>query len=371
VPAIAPREGFGALLNAPGEAVSIESLALDGPGPDEVQVRIEASGVCHTDLHVKETDGWGYAYPILLGHEGAGVVEDVGDGVDWLALGQRVVLAWRAPCGSCRDCERGAPRLCRSPLRARRRIRRASDGERVSQTLLTGTFAERTIVHGRAAIPVPAALPPERACLIGCAVATGIGAVLNTSPAWPGSSVVVIGCGGVGLAAVQGARIAGAARIVAVDVHEAKLSSARAFGATDTVDASAQSPVDSVRELTGGEGVDFAYDAVGRPETLAQAVAMLGHAGTATLIGIPPRGEAVTLPLEDGRSGLFPTRATVRVSHGGDQLPAEDFPFLARLALEGKLDLAGLVTRVIALEDVESAFADLARGEGIRSVIRF
>jgi len=182
---------------------------------------------------------------------------------------------------------------------------------------------------------------------------------------------VVIGCGGVGLAALQGARIAGAARIIAVDVHEAKLSSARSFGATETVDASAQQPVDAVRELTGGEGADFVYDAVGRPETLSQAAAMLGHAGTATLIGIPPRGEAVTFPLEGGRSGLFPTRATIRVSHGGDQLPAEDFPFLARLALEGTLDLAGMITRVTTLDEVESAFADLAQGEGIRTVIRF
>lgn len=358
----------GVLLNAPGEEARIEELELDGPGPGEVQVRLETSGVCHTDLHVKESGGWGMPFPILLGHEGAGVVEEVGDGIESSRIGERVVLAWRAPCGRCAPCRRGEPRRCRNPLRAKRRLHRKSDGAVVTQTLLCGTFATRTIVHAGAAIPVPSELPAEQACLLGCAVATGVGAVLHTSPAWPGSTVAVIGCGGVGLAAVQGARLAGASRIVAVDVAAQKLAWAHSLGATDVVDASEDDAVAAVRALTEREGVDFAYDAVGRGETLEQAVAMLAVGGTATLIGIPRADATATLVL--GGDGFFMQRGTIRVSHGGDHLPAEDIPQLARYALDGKLDLAAMVTRTISLEDVEQAFDDLRSGTVIRSVIQ-
>lgn len=359
----------GVLLNAPGEDARIEELAVEGPGPGEVQVRLEATGVCHTDLHVKESRGWGMPFPILLGHEGAGVVEAVGDGVEHPAVGERVVLAWRAPCGRCAPCSRGEPRRCRTPLRAKRRLRRKSDDAVITQTLLCGTFATRTIVHAAAAIPVPRELPVEQACLLGCAVATGFGAVIHTSPAWPGSTVAVIGCGGVGLAAVQGARFAQASRIVAIDVAAQKLDRARALGATEVVDASQKDAVEAVRGLTEGEGVDFAYDAVGRGKTLEQAVRMLGLGGTATLIGIPHDHETATLVL-GGDEGFFLRRGTIRVSHGGDHLPAEDIPQLARYALEGKLDLAAMVSRTITLDEVERAFEDLMKGTVIRSVVQ-
>jgi len=359
----------GVLLNAPGEDARIEELEMEGPGPGEVQVRLEATGVCHTDLHVKESRGWGMAFPILLGHEGAGVVEAVGDGVEHPAVGERVVLAWRAPCGRCAPCGRGEPRRCRTPLRAKRRLRRKRDDAVVTQTLLCGTFATRTIVHAAAAIPVPRELPVEQACLLGCAVATGVGAVIHTSPAWPGSTVAVIGCGGVGLAAVQGARFAQAGRIVAIDVAAQKLDRARELGATELVDASEKDAVEAVRGLTEGEGVDFAYDAVGRGETLEQAVRMLGLGGTATLIGIPRDDETATLAL-GGDDGFFLRRGTIRVSHGGDHLPAEDIPQLARYALDGKLDLAAMVSRTITLDEVEQAFEDLRTGTVIRSVVQ-
>lgn len=367
----ASREARGALLNAPGEPLSVDEIELEPPGPGEVQVRLAASGVCHTDLHVKETGGWGMPLPVLLGHEGAGYVEEVGEGVTDLVPGDPVVLAWRAPCGRCPACLRGEPRRCRSPLRAKRRLRRKRDGALVSQALLCGTFATRTIVHGKAAVKMPHELRLEKACLIGCAVATGVGAVLHTSPAWPASRVAVIGCGGVGLSVVQGARLAGAAQIIAVDVTPTKLEWARSFGATDAVHAGEQDPVAAVRELTGGDGVDFAYEAVGRPDCLEQAVRMLAHGGTATLIGVPKPGARVTLDLADAELGLFPNRASLRVSHGGDHLPAEDFPVLARLYLEGKLDLDRMVTREIGLEEVEDAFREMEHGNVIRSVIRF
>jgi S-(hydroxymethyl)mycothiol dehydrogenase len=362
------RTARGALLNAPGEPVAVEELSLDGPGPGEVQVRLSASGVCHTDLHVVETGGWGMPLPVLLGHEGAGVVEELGEGVEGLAPGDRVVLAWRAPCGRCAACLRGDPRRCRTPLRARRRLRRARDGEPITQTLLCGTFVTRTIVHAGAAVKVPAELPSEQACLIGCAVATGVGSVLNTSRPWPGARIAVIGCGAIGLSAVQGARLAEAEQIVAIDVASRKLEWAREFGASDVVDAAGADPVEAVLALTNGEGVDFAYEAVGRPETVEQAVRMLGHAGTATLIGVPKPGARVSFDLA---TELFDKRATIRISHGGDHLPAEDFPLLARLALEGKLDLARMVTRTIALDDVPDALRELEGAEVIRSVVLF
>jgi S-(hydroxymethyl)mycothiol dehydrogenase len=293
----------------------------------------------------------------------------VGDGVEQPAVGERVVLAWRAPCGRCAPCDRGEPRRCRTPLRAKRRLRRKSDDAVVTQALLCGTFATRTIVHAGAAIPVPRELPVEQACLLGCAVATGVGAVVHTSPAWPGSTVAVIGCGGVGLSAVQGARLAQAGRIVAIDVAAQKLERGRELGATEVVDASQTDAVDAVRELTEGEGVDFAYDAVGRGKTLEQAVQMLALGGTATLIGVAHADDTATLAL-GGDEGLFLRRGTIRVSHGGDHLPAEDIPQLARYALEGKLDLAAMVSRTITLGEVEQAFEDLKAGTVIRSVVQ-
>ena len=368
----AVREARGALLNEPGEPVSIEPITLDPPGPGEVQVRVEASGVCHSDLHVKQTNGWVYPFPILLGHEAAGEIEEVGEGVEGLAVGDKVVVAWSVPCGRCPECGRGDTRRCRGQVGAPKRLHRASDGEPLRAMLNTGTFAERTVVHAAQAIKVPDGVPPEQACLIGCGVVTGVGAVLTTTPARAGSNVVVIGCGGVGLSAVQGARIAEAGRIIAIDIDPQKLEWAQQFGATDLVDSTQQDPVAAVRELTDKEGADFVYDIVGRGETLAAAERMLGYNGVATLVGIPGPKQEVTVPLDDGRGGgFFLKRGTITVSFGGDQLPAEDFPRLAQYALDGKLDLAAMVSRTVSLDQVEDAFEEMERGTVIRSVITF
>ena len=326
----------------------VEELELDEPGPREALVRIDASGVCGTDFHVVRT-GFGHPLPVLLGHEGAGVVEAVGDGVEHVRSGDRVVLGWRSPCGSCAWCRRGERHLCRTPPRAGQRIR-LRDRRPVTGTLQLGTLATRTIVAADAVVPVAAELPPEQACLIGCAVATGVCSVLKTAKVWEGARVGVIGCGAVGLSVVQGARIAGAAEIHALDLDERKLEEARRFGATHTGEA---------------ERLDYVFDVVGQPETIALGVRMLGHAGTLVQIGLPQPGAEAAISLER----LFDRRLRILASHGGDHVPADDFPLLTELALSGKLDLAGMVTKRIALDDVEHAFADMEAGEVIRSVV--
>ena len=322
---------------------------VEPPGPEEVLVRLEATGVCHSDLHVAKT-GWAHRLPVLLGHEGAGVVEQVGERVERLAPGDRVVLGWRSPCGRCRWCARGDPRRCRTPPPPGGRLR-TRDGGALTQTLQLGTFATRTVVNQAAAVVLPDGLPPEQACLIGCAVATGVQSVLETARVWAGARVAVIGCGAVGLSAVQGARIAGAAEVYALDLDERKLDAARRFGAT----------------LTGpGERLDFVFDVVGRPETVAQGLEMLGHAGTLVYIGLPQPGAVAELPL----GPFFDRRLRIVVSHGGDHWPERDFAQLADWALQGELDLAGMVTKTVALDEVERAFDDLRAGRVIRSVIR-
>jgi S-(hydroxymethyl)mycothiol dehydrogenase len=337
----------GVVLSAPG-AVALEQIAIDEPGPGEVAVRIEASGVCHTDLHVVEEDGWGHPLPVLLGHEGAGTVEAVGDGVENVAPGDRVVLGWHTACGTCAMCARGQPRHCKQPPAARGRLHRA-DGSVLTPVLRTGTFATRTVVPAVAAVKVPAELPVAEACLLGCAVATGVMSVLETAQVPDGASVAVIGCGAVGLSVVQGARIAGASEIRAIDLDERKQEQAREFGATRT-----------------GEGpVDFAFDVVGRRETFELALRLLRGGGTAVLIGLSPAGEKAELDLP----GFFAKRTIVRTSHGGDHLPHEDFPRLADWALQGKLDLRRMVSNRIALEDAPQALSDLKAGAAVRTVI--
>jgi S-(hydroxymethyl)mycothiol dehydrogenase len=327
----------------------VEELDIDDPGPGEVRVRLEASGVCHSDLHVVQT-GWGHQLPVLLGHEGAGVVEAVGAGVEHVRQGDRVVIGWRSPCGECAWCRRGARHLCRTPPAAANRIR-LGDGREVAGTLRTGTFATRTVVHASALVPVGEALPPEQACLLGCAIATGVCSVLKTAQVWDGARVGVIGCGAVGLSVVQGARIAGAAEIHALDLDERKLEAASRLGATHTGEA---------------KRLDFVFDVVGRPETVALGLRMLGHAGTLVYIGLPQPGSEAALPLE----WFFDRRLRLLVSHGGDHVPADDFPVLERLALDGQLDLAGMVTKTITLDEVERAFEEMEAGDVIRSVIR-
>jgi Zn-dependent alcohol dehydrogenase len=337
----------GVVLSGPG-AFALEEIVVDEPAAGEVAVRIEASGVCHSDLHVVEQDGWGLPFPVLLGHEGAGTVEAVGVDVQGLAPGDRVVLGWHTACGECAPCARGEPRRCKRPPEAAGRLHRA-DGAVLSPVLRTGTYATRTVVPAVAAVKVPSELPFEQACLIGCAVATGVMSVLETAGVPAGASVAVIGCGAVGLSVVQGARIAGASEIRAIDVDERKQEQALRFGATHT-----------------GEGpVDFAFDVVGRRATFELALKLLRGGGTAILIGLSPAGETAQIDLPT----FFSKRVTVRTSHGGDHLPHEDFPRLARWALEGKLDLKAMVTKQIGLEDVPQAFEDMKTGEVIRSVI--
>jgi S-(hydroxymethyl)mycothiol dehydrogenase len=329
---------------------AVEQIDLDEPGAGEATVRIEATGVCHSDLHVVRT-GHNHPLPVLLGHEGAGVVEAVGEGVEHVSPGDAVVIGWRSPCGECRWCRRGAQHLCRTPPMAVGRMH-AQDGTDLIGVFRAGTFATRSVLHGASLVRLPVELPAEQACLIGCAVATGVCSVLKTAEVWDGAGVAVIGCGAVGLSVIQGARIAGASEIHALDLDERKLDAARQFGATHTGDAEARR-------------LDFVFDVVGRPETVAQGLSMLGHAGTLVYIGLPQPGSEATVPLES----TFDRRLRILVSHGGDHVPAEDFPRLAELAIDGRLDLAGMVTKRIALDDVEQAFADMEAGEVIRSVV--
>jgi S-(hydroxymethyl)mycothiol dehydrogenase len=347
------------------DGVALEEVTLDPPGEYEVRVRVIANGLCHTDLHVIETAGWGKRLPVLLGHEGAGVVEELGPGVTTVAEGDRVVIAWRAPCGdSCPACWRGDPRRCSNNLRARRRSHRASDGALLTPTLRCGTLSDAVVVHEACAVKVPEELPIEQACMLACGFSTGAGAALWTSPVHAGASVAVIGCGGVGLAVVQGAKLAGAERIVAVDIAREKLATARALGATDVVDASVLNAVETVRELTGG--VDFAFSAVGAAAAMAQAIRMCGYAGTATLVGLPLPAAKLELDME---KDVFDTKITLAVTHGGDTIPQQDFPFLAQAALDGKLDLARFVTSTIALDDVPDRLLRIGQDGDIRTIV--
>jgi Zn-dependent alcohol dehydrogenase len=337
----------GVVLDAHG-SIALEEIEVREPGLGEVRVRIEATGVCHSDLHVIEEDGWGHALPVLLGHEGAGTVEAVGEGVRDLRAGDRVVLGWKAACGGCRSCTRGEPRLCSRPPAAPGRLYR-QDGTELTPVLRTGTFATHTIVPAVAAAKVPRELPVEQACLLGCAVATGVMSVLETAKVWRGARVAVIGCGAVGLSVVQGARIAGASEIRALDLDPRKTEQAARFGAT--------------HDEAGP--VDFVFDVVGRRATFEQALAMIATGGTVVLIGLSPSGERAELDLPR----LFARRARILVSHGGDHLPQPDFPRLAGWALDGTLDLGSMVTRTGRLEEWSEALAAMKDGTVIRTVL--
>jgi S-(hydroxymethyl)mycothiol dehydrogenase len=337
----------GVVLDAAG-SVALEEITVDRPGPGEVLVRIEATGVCHSDLHVIEEGGWHHTLPVLLGHEGAGTIEAVGDDAEGLAEGDRVIIGWKTACGDCSMCNRRQPRQCKKPPAAAGRLHR-HDGADLTPVLRTGTFATHTVVPAVAAVKVPRELPVEQACLIGCAVATGVMSVLETAKVWEGARVAVIGCGAVGLSVIQGARIAGASEIRAIDLDERKLAQATQFGATHTEPGP----------------VDFVFDVVGRAATFEQALGMIVSGGTVVLVGLSPAGEQVTIGLPE----LFAKRARILVSHGGDHLPEEDFPRLARWALEGKLDLAGMVTRTAPLEDWADALEAMKSGDVIRTVL--
>ena len=356
--------GRGIVARTLGAPVQVEELIIDDPGPGEVLVRIQASGVCHTDLHIRNRIP--EALPMLLGHEGAGVIEAVGEGVTERKPGDKVILAWRAPCGVCRYCSRGLPHLCSNGLKAQPRVH-TKDGLTVGMALDLGTFATHTVVHAHRTVVVPQDTPATQTCLIGCGVMTGVGAALYTAEMRPGSTAAVFGCGGVGINCIQGARLAKASQIIAVDLDERKLAWARTFGATHTVNAKEQDPVAAIKELTGGNGADYVFEAIGLPQTLLQALQARGHAGVTVLIGVPGPGPVLELPMQ----GFFDLGGSLRVSWYGDCLPSRDFPLLAEWYKRGELQLDELVSKEIGLDEVEEAFHAMERGETLRSVIVF
>ncbi|MDX3093416.1 S-(hydroxymethyl)mycothiol dehydrogenase [Streptomyces sp. ME19-03-3] len=348
-----------------GSPVSLETIVVPDPGPGEALVRIQACGVCHTDLHYRE-GGINEDFPFLLGHEAAGVVESVGEGVTDVAPGDFVVLNWRAVCGQCRACLRGRPWYCFNTHNAKQKMT-LLDGTELSPALGIGAFAEKTLVHAGQCTKVDPSVSPAVAGLLGCGIMAGIGAAINTGDVGRGDSVAVIGCGGVGDAAIAGARLAGAAKIIAVDIDPRKLETAKKLGATHTVNSKEADPVEAVRELTGGFGADVVIDAVGRPETYKQAFYARDLAGTVVLVGVPTPEMKLELPLLD----VFGRGGALKSSWYGDCLPSRDFPMLIDLHLQGRLDLDTFVTETIALDEVEKAFERMHHGDVLRSVVVF
>ena len=365
------REGSGAVVGQAGGPITVEPILIDDPSPGEVLVRMVASGVCHSDVWAIEHGNWGSPWPMLLGHEGAGVVDAVGDGVTHVSAGDRVVVVWAVPCGRCRQCRRGMPRRCGHQLTQPPRLTRARDGAVLTGVLDCGTLATHTVVTAPQVVRMAEGIPLSRACLLGCGVSTGVGAAIQTAKVWPGATVAVIGLGGIGLAALQGAKIAGAGRLIAVDVAPAKLGWAEGFGATDVVDASTGDPVDAVRALTDGEGVDVAFEAVGDPSCVRQAVEMLAFAGTAVAIGVPPVPSEVTLPWNGSDRAAYPNKANLLITDGGDPIPDRDLPEMAGWYLDGSLDLDAMVTREARLtdDDLAEAIRAMLAGEVIRTVV--
>src|SRR5580658_1776707 len=346
-----------------GEPVEALTINVPDPGPGEAVVKIQACGVCHTDLHYVE-GGISDTYPFLLGHEAAGVVESVGPDVTGVAPGDFVILNWRAVCGNCRSCLRGRPQYCFSTFNATQKMT-LEDGTELSAALGIGAFIEKTLVAAGQCTKVDASVPPEVAGLLGCGVMAGLGAAINTGGVTRGDSVAVIGCGGVGDGAILGAQLAGARTIIAVDVDDRKLEWARDFGATDVVNSKNEDAVARIRELTGGFGADVVIEAIGRPQTYEQAFYARDLAGTVVLVGVPTPEMKLELPLLD----IFGRGGALKSSWYGDCLPSRDFPMLVDLHLAGRLPLDKFVSETISLGDVEEAFVKMGRGEVLRSVV--
>lgn len=361
-----------AVLNRVGEPLAIETLEMSALQPQDVLVRVKAAGLCHTDLEVMQ-GSLAYPTPIVLGHEGAGVVEDVGASVTRVRRGDRVVLSWNPHCGHCFYCERDLPILCEPFKKTEPKgflldgaSRMTRNGERVHHFFTTSAFAEYTIVTESGAIPVPADVPFDRACLIGCGVMTGIGAVVRKARVAAGASVVVIGCGAVGLNAIQGARLADASEIIAVDMSAARLAAAKLFGATKTIGASDPDLVARIRDLTDGRGADYVFESAGNKNAFRLSVEAVRPGGQVVWLGKINVNEEVGF-----RWGtLMGEKRIVRSSYGNAR-PARDFPWIAREYLAGRVLLDPLITRRLRLDDINDGFTDLARGEGIRSVIEF
>jgi S-(hydroxymethyl)glutathione dehydrogenase/alcohol dehydrogenase len=350
-----------------GQPTVVEDLALRPLGRHEVRVRLAASGVCHSDLSLRD-GSIPTLLPCTLGHEGAGIITEVGGDVTNVGPGEQVVLTWNVPCRRCGHCLRGEAQLCVHGYDHAYGDPYAQSGAGpVWPGMGVGSLAEETLLPAAAVVPVDAALPLDHAALLGCGVTTGVGAVLRTAAVRPGDSVLVIGCGGVGLAAIQGARLAGAAQIIAADRVAAQLPAAAANGATDTIDASEVDLATAVRDLTGGAGVDHGIEVVGKPATIRAAYDATRRGGAVTLVGAAGITEEVTFPA----LSLMADGKVIRGSVYGASDPARDIPVLAELACRGRLDLEALVTRRIGIDDVEQAFADMAAGHGARSLVCF
>jgi S-(hydroxymethyl)mycothiol dehydrogenase len=355
----------GVVARSKGAPVGIETILVPDPGPGEAVVEVQACGVCHTDLHYRE-GGINDDFPFLLGHEAAGVVAAVGEGVTNVAVGDYVILNWRAVCGQCRACLKGKPWYCFDTHNAAQKMT-LLDGTELSPALGIGAFVEKTLVHSGQCTKVDRAAPPTAAGLLGCGIMAGVGAAMNTGGVGRGDTVAVFGCGGVGDAAIAGSRLAGATTIVAVDIDDRKLAWARTFGATHTVNSKETDPVAAIKALTGGFGVDVAIDAVGHPAVYEQAFNARDLAGTVVLVGVPNPSMRIDLPLIE----VFGRGGALKSSWYGDCLPSRDFPMLIDLYLQGRFPLDDFVSETIALKDVEEAFQKMHSGDVLRSVVVF
>jgi S-(hydroxymethyl)mycothiol dehydrogenase len=358
-----PYEVRGVVARAKGEPVSVETIVVPDPGPGEAVVDVQACGVCHTDLHYRE-GGINDEFPFLLGHEAAGVVSAVGEGVTDVAVGDFVILNWRAVCGQCRACAKGQPQYCFATHNAAQKMT-LTDGTQLSPALGIGAFADKTLVHSGQCTKVDPAAPATAAGLLGCGVMAGVGAAINTGAVQRGESVAVFGCGGVGDAAIAGAKLAGATTIVAVDLEDTKLEWARKLGATHTVNSGQTDPVEAIKAATGGFGADVTIDAVGSPKVYEQAFYSRDLAGRVVLVGVPRPDMQITLPLLE----VFGRGGALKSSWYGDCLPSRDFPMLVDLYLQGRFPLEDFVSETIGIDDVEAAFDKMHRGEVLRSVV--
>lgn len=357
------QEVRGIIATAKGEPVTLETIVVPDPGPGEAVVAIQACGVCHTDLHYRE-GGINDEFPFLLGHEAAGLVEAVGDGVTNVIPGDFVILNWRAVCGSCRACKRGQAQYCFNTHNAQQKMT-LTDGTELSPALGIGAFCEKTLVHSGQCTKVNPEAPATVAGLLGCGVMAGIGAAINTGGVTRGQSVAVFGCGGVGDAAIAGARLAGASKIIAIDIDDRKLEWAQQFGATHVVNSKNADPVEFIRSVTDGNGADLCIEAIGHPEVYKQCFEARDLAGTVVLVGVPSPEMTIELPYID----IFGRGGALKSSWYGDCLPERDFPMLIDLYLQGRLDLGGFVSETIKLDGVEEAFHKMERGDVLRSVV--
>jgi S-(hydroxymethyl)mycothiol dehydrogenase len=359
------HEVNGVIARTKGAPVERTTILVPDPGPGEALVKVQSCGVCHTDLHYRE-GGINDDFPFLLGHEAAGVVEAVGDDVRDLAVGDFVILNWRAVCGDCRACLRGRPWYCFNTHNATQQMTLA-DGTPLSPALGIGAFVEKTLVAAGQCTKVDRTARAAAVGLLGCGVMAGIGAAIHTGGVTRGDTVAVFGCGGVGNAAIAGARLAGARTVIGVDIDDRKLDWARQFGASHVINSSETDPVEAIRALTDGVGVDVAIEAVGRPETYTQAFYARDLAGTVVLVGVPRPDMRLDLPLLD----VFGRGGSLKSSWYGDCLPSRDFPMLVDLYQQGRLDLDAFVSEIIGIDDIEAAFEKMHRGEVLRSVVEF